>query len=203
MAPVSPTHVHLIRHGQSTWNRDGLVQGAHRGFDQALLTDTGRAEAARAGMVLGARLGRPGDERSLQLWTSDLMRTLQTAEIISLTLRPMGWSASVRNEPGLREQALGDLEGERTDALRSVPVPEGEHISEVRWGGGESMQEVFERVGEWFAPALIEQPDHLVVVSHEHTIRAALAWLRSTSHLDIDWDEPVLPGSVTTYDVVD
>ncbi|MGE9783736.1 histidine phosphatase family protein [Janibacter sp. G368] len=200
---MSPTHVHLVRHGQSTWNRDGLVQGAHRGSNQALLTDTGRAEAARAGMVLGARLGRPRDERSLQLWTSDLMRTLQTAEIIAVTLRPMGWSASVRNEPGLREQALGDLEGERTDALRSVPVPEGEHISEVQWGGGESMQEVFERVGEWFAPALIEQPDHLVVVSHEHTIRAALAWLRSTSHRDIDWDEPVLPGSVTTYDVVD
>lgn len=196
--------MHLIRHGQSTWNRDGLVQGAHRGPNQALLTDTGRADAARAGMALAARIGPPRREHSLSLWSSDLMRALQTAEIISVALRPMGWSASVRNEPDLREQALGHLEGERTDSLSAVPVPEGQHISEVRWGeGGESMQEVFDRVGDWFAPALIEQPDHLVVVSHEHTIRAALAWLRSRSHRDIDWDEPITPGSVTTHDVVD
>ena len=195
--------MHLIRHGESTWNRDGLVQGAHRGPGQSVLTDAGRAEAARAGLALGALLGPPRAEHAMALWTSDLMRALQTAEIISIALRPAGWHASVRNEAGLREQALGTLEGERSDSLRAQTVPAGEHISEVRWGGGESMQDVFERVGDWFAPALIEQPDHLVVISHEHTIRAALAWLRSRSHRDIDWDEPIPPGSMTSCDVVD
>lgn len=195
--------MHLVRHGESTWNRDGLIQGAHRGSGQARLTDAGRAHAARAGLTLGALIGRPRAERSLALWTSDLLRALETAEIISVALRPMGWSASVRNEAGLREQALGDLEGQRSDSLREVAVPDDQHISEVRWGGGESMQDVFDRVGDWFAPALIEQPDHLVVISHEHTIRASLAWLRSRSHRDIDWDEPITPGSVTSYDVVD
>ena len=195
--------MHLIRHGQSTWNRDGLLQGAHRGVSEAVLTDEGRAAAARAGLALGARLGPPGGHRALSLWTSDLMRSLQTAEIISVALRPSGWSASVRNEPGLREQALGELEGETTASLRPLTVPEGEHISEIRWGGGESMQDVFERVGDWFAPALIEQPEHLIVISHEHAIRASLAWLRSRSHRDIDWDEPIAPGSLTTFDVVD
>ncbi|MDN5716285.1 MAG: histidine phosphatase family protein [Janibacter sp.] len=200
---MSPTHVHLIRHGQSTWNRDGLVQGAHRGRNQSVLTDEGRAQAARAGLALSALVGPPRREQALELWTSDLMRALQTAEIISVALRPMRWSASVRHEAGLREQALGELEGERSDALRAQSVPDDAHVSEVRWGGGESMQDVFERVGEWFAPALIEQPEHLIVVSHEHTIRAALAWLRSTSHRDIDWDEPIAPGSITTHSVVD
>lgn len=195
--------MHLIRHGESTWNRDGLLQGAHRGVSEAVLTDEGRAAAARAGLALGARLGPPGGHRALSLWTSDLMRSLQTAEIISVALRPSGWSASVRNEPGLREQALGELEGETTASLRPLTVPEGEHISEIRWGGGESMQDVFERVGDWFAPALIEQPEHLIVISHEHAIRASLAWLRSRSHRDIDWDEPIAPGSLTTFDVVD
>ncbi len=203
MGTVSPTHVHLIRHGESTWNRDGLLQGAHRGVSEPVLTEAGRADAARGGLALGARLGVPGGHRSLSLWTSDLMRALQTAEIISVALRPSGWSASVRNEAGLREQALGELEGEAASSLRAQTVPEGEHISEIRWGGGESMQDVFERVGDWFAPALIEQPEHLVVVSHEHTIRAALAWLRSRSHREIDWDEPIEPGSVTTLEVVD
>ncbi len=203
MGLVSPTRVHLIRHGQSTWNRDGLVQGAHRGSGEAVLTGAGRSDAARAGLALAALLGPPGGHRDLSLWTSDLMRALQTAEIISVALRPGGWSASVRHEVGLREQALGSLEGERADALRAQEVPAGQHISEVRWGGGESMRDVHERVGEWFAPALIEQPEHLVVVSHEHTIRAALAWLRQRSHREIDWDEPIEPGSITTFDVVD
>lgn len=203
MVRVSPTRVHLVRHGESTWNRDGLVQGAHRGPNQSVLTNDGRVAAARAGLALGALLGPPRAEHALALWSSDLLRALQTAEIISVALRPAGWQASVRNEAGLREQALGELEGERHDALRAVALPDDEHISEIRWGGGESMQDVFERVGDWFAPALIEQPDHLVVVSHEHTIRAALAWLRSQSHREIDWDEPLAPGSVTTVDVVD
>ncbi|NYF97120.1 histidine phosphatase family protein [Janibacter cremeus] len=198
---MTSTHVHLIRHGESTWNRDRIIQGAHRGVEEPVLTESGRADAARAGLALAALLGAPGGYRDLCLWSSDLMRALQTAEIISVALRPGGWSASVRNETGLREQALGDLEGERADSLTAREVPEGQHISEVRWGGGESMRDVHDRVGEWFAPALIEQPEHLVVISHEHTIRASLAWLRQRSHREIDWDEPVTPGSITTLDV--
>ncbi|WP_338751448.1 histidine phosphatase family protein [Janibacter alittae] len=198
---MTSTHVHLIRHGESTWNRDGIIQGAHRGVTQPVLTESGRADAARAGLTLAALLGVPGGYRDLSLWSSDLVRALQTAEIISVALRPGGWSASVRNEAGLREQSLGDLEGERADSLPAQEVPDGQHISEVRWGGGESMRDVHDRVGEWFAPALIEQPEHLVVISHEHTIRASLAWLRQRSHREIDWDEPITPGSITTFDV--
>mgnify|MGYP002651678903 CR=1 FL=1 len=39
-------------------------------------------------------------------------------------------------------------------------------------------------------------PGDLVVVSHEHTIRAALAVLADRGWRDIDWDAPVPPGSV-------
>lgn len=202
MDPVTPTRVHLIRHGESTWNRDGIVQGAHQGISEPVLTEAGRADAARAGLALGALLGNPGGHRSLPLWSSDLMRALQTAEIIAVALRPSGWKAAVRHETGLREQHLGDLEGEPTSSLRAGSVPEGQHITEVGWGGGESMREVHARVGQWFAPALIEEPDHLVVISHEHTIRAALAWLRQRSHREIDWEEPIEPGSITTFDVL-
>lgn len=195
--------MHLIRHGESTWNRDGRVQGAYRGHDEPVLTGVGQAQAARAGLALRALVGPPDAERNLPLWSSDLTRALQTAEVVSVTLRPSGWTASLHNEPGLREQRLGDLEGQPGDALRAETVPEGTHVSEVRWGGGESMLDVHERVGDWFAPALMEQPRHLVVVSHEHTIRAALAWLRQHSWRDIDWDEPIEPGSVTTVDIDD
>lgn len=201
MSRVSPTLVHLVRHGQSTWNRDGRVQGAYRGLDEPVLTGEGRAQAARAGLAVQAALGPPAGEHNLFLWCSDLTRALQSAEVISVAMRPSGWVASLRNEPGLREQHLGDLEGQPARALRSLDVPPGTHISEVRWGGGESMQDVHERVGDWFAPALMDAPRHLVVVSHEHTIRAALAWLRQRSWRDIDWDEPIAHGSVTTCEV--
>lgn len=195
--------MHLIRHGESTWDRDGLLEGAHRGPGESVLTEAGRTESARAGLALAAVLDRPGGDPSLWLWTSSLVRALESAEIISVALRPGGWSASVRNEAGLRDQALGELEGKPGDFLVAQEMPDGQDISEVHWGGGESMRDVHERVGQWFAPALIEAPEHLVVISHERTIRAALAWLRQRSHRDIDWDEPIAPGSITTHDVLD
>jgi len=198
---VIKTQVHLVRHGESTWNRDGRVQGAYRGTEEPVLTESGRAEAVRAGRSVQSLLGSPSTAPNIYLWSSDLSRALQTAEIISVTLRPVGWVASVRAESGLREQHLGVLEGQPADSLRAEAPPEGAHISQVRWGGGESMQEVYMRVGDWFAPALVDQPRHLFVISHEHTIRAALAWLRQHSWRDIDWDEPIARGSVTTCEL--
>src|SRR5699024_3602946 len=162
---------------------------AYRGTDEPVLTESGRAEAVRAGRSVQSLLGSPSTAPNIYLWSSDLSRALQTAEIISVTLRPVGWVASVRAESGLREQPPGVLEGQPADSLRAEAPPEGAHISQVRWGGGESMHEVYMRVGDWFAPALVDQPRHLFVISHEHTIRAALAWLRQHSWRAIDWDE--------------
>ena len=78
----------LIRHGQSTWNRDHRIQGQ---LDPPL-SDEGRRQAA----LVAARLaGRKFDG----LYASDLKRALETAEVI-------GTAVGVRPEPteALRER---------------------------------------------------------------------------------------------------
>jgi probable phosphoglycerate mutase len=66
------TELLLVRHGESTWNLVGRVQGQPASPE---LTERGRRQAADAGAEL---LGR-GIRRLL---TSDLVRPRQSAEII-------------------------------------------------------------------------------------------------------------------------
>ena len=69
--PTLPT-VHLVRHGQSTWNLQHRVQGQR---DEPALTVLGRRQAVDAARELvGAR--------PVRLLTSDLTRAVQTAGII-------------------------------------------------------------------------------------------------------------------------
>ena len=194
---AAATHLHFVRHGESTWNAAGRVQGSYRGDDEPVLTATGRQQIAEAGRQVVGVLGLPSGARTVDLWSSDLARARESAEVLAVALRPMGWRAIVHPEPAWREQHLGSMEGRSAGSLVAEEPGEGRHISEIRWGGGESLHDVHERVGAWLAPALAA-PGHLVVVSHEHTIRAALAWLRGRTWRDVDWDEPVTPGSVTT-----
>ncbi len=61
--------LHLVRHGESTWNTLGLAQGHD---DRAELTSRGQRQAAEAAMRFGGHPVRA-------LYASDLRRALQTA----------------------------------------------------------------------------------------------------------------------------
>lgn len=165
--------VHLVRHGQSSWNVERRLQGqtAH-----PPLTALGRDQALRAAERL-AGIDAP-------IISSDLVRARETAEIIAAG-RP------VRIDERLREQALGDLEGRLTSELSAQPV-EGE-ISEVRWGGGESLQDVYARLADFFA----EYEGDLILVTHGDTLRVALALLDGRTHRDVDW-APIPNGAVVS-----
>lgn len=142
------------------------------------LTELGLSQAAAAARVLdGARLAA--------VVTSDQLRAVQTADVISARA-----GAPVRHTALLREQALGSLEGVSYDDLREEPVPEGLHISEVRWGGGESVADVHARMA-----VLVGQlrdahaHDELAIVSHGDTLRILLAVLEGRGHREVEWIE--------------
>ncbi|WP_134323961.1 histidine phosphatase family protein [Cumulibacter soli] len=170
--------VHLVRHGQSTWNVQRRLQGqtAH-----PPLTEQGRADAARAAEALLNSVGG----RPVRIDSSDLERAAQTAHIIAARFAP---SLDVRHTAALREQHLGSLQGRLTSELTAEPVRDGEHISEVRWGGGESLADVHSRLREYFSEVLPTAPDHLIVVTHGDTLRVARAVLAGKSHRDVEWD---------------
>ncbi|MGI8795640.1 MAG: histidine phosphatase family protein [Acidimicrobiia bacterium] len=89
------TRLFLVRHGESTWNADGRWQGQADPPLSAL--GARQAEAAVAGFI----------EQPDAVWTSDLVRSARTAEILAagLGLPPP------RPDARLREREVGEWSG--------------------------------------------------------------------------------------------
>ena len=171
----------LLRHGESEWNVAGRVQGQAPGVG---LTDRGRHQAREVAAALRGR-------GATLLMTSDLLRARETAQLIG---RELGLRVTSARE--LREQALGELEGRAWSELQEEPTPPGVNINEVRWGGGESVADVYERL-TGFCERLLHHADGrtVAVVTHEGTIQVLRAVLAGRGHRDVDW-EPVEHGRV-------
>jgi glucosyl-3-phosphoglycerate phosphatase len=146
----------LIRHGQSTWNADGLLAGQ----GDPPLTEAGRREAAALAPVLN---GFP-PERAI---VSDLARARDTAALLG--------HPGARVDARWRELAVGEWEGR---PLSEIPAG-----TEPAWRGGtlvppggESWEQGLARV----AGALRElraAGGSWLVISHGGTIRATVSVL--------------------------
>jgi broad specificity phosphatase PhoE len=165
MAPRDSS-ITLVRHGESTWNELGLIQGQN---DLAQLTDEGRDQARAVAETLKSL----GFDR---LVTSDLARARQTAEIIGSEL-----NLALTLDSLLRERCFGVLEGQLQEMLdsRSSGIVDGVIIDpDARPEGGESFRDVVTRVGI-FVEATRDAMggEHLLVVTHGGTIRALRAYV--------------------------
>ena len=153
----------LIRHGESTWNRERRIQGQ---LDPPL-SEEGLAQAQRVAQRL---IGRKFEA----LYTSDLLRASQTAEPVA---KALGLEAIPVSE--LREIFLGDWEGLRTDELASrFPEAWDAWSREPSWDlvpGGEGAV-AFEARVESALDRLFERHPHgeAVVVTHGGVIQIAL-----------------------------
>jgi 2,3-bisphosphoglycerate-dependent phosphoglycerate mutase len=156
--------VALVRHGESTWNELGLIQGQN---NTAQLTARGRDEARNVAESLRGL----GFE---VIVTSDLDRARETAEIIGSTL---GLSAS--SDALLRERGFGVLEGQPLSELTPSVTGIEDHVMvnpDAAPQGGESFREVVARADVFVTRLFDERPhQRVLVVSHGGTIRALLA----------------------------
>jgi broad specificity phosphatase PhoE len=155
--------LYLARHGETNDNREPIrVQG----FTDTPLNETGRSQASE----LAERVGGLG---IVSLWTSDLSRARETAEIVGARL-----GLEARPDPRLREANRGEWEGQRfIDIERQQP--EGYAAwrragDGFRFPGGESLHDQLERV--LAALAEVRAADELpaLVVCHGGSIRVAL-----------------------------
>jgi len=155
--------LHLVRHGQSTWNAAGRVQG--QSPDAGSLTARGRREAADVAEQL-AELRSGADA----VVSSDLARAAETAAIIAARL-----DLPVELDAGLREQRLGRLEG---CGLAGTGIAE---IVAALWRdpycrppGGESVAEMYWRVCAALDRIAAARPGRkVIVVTHGGPIRVA------------------------------
>jgi len=148
--------VAFIRHGQTDWNRDGLLQGS----SDIPLNDTGREQARDAFTTLRSM---PWDA----VVSSPLRRARETAQIIADGLGiPLGAAY-----PGLIERDYGPLEGTpSSDAIDRWPTRE--------YPGAETLDSVATRGAAALAQIAADHPDGAVlVVCHGTIIRYTLARL--------------------------
>ena len=90
-----PRSFYFLRHGETDWNKQGLMQG----HTDIPLNDTGRAQAEAA----VAALSRVKIDRIV---ASPLVRAFETAEIVNRHLK-----INIVSEEGIRERHFGSMEG--------------------------------------------------------------------------------------------
>jgi probable phosphoglycerate mutase len=171
----------FVRHGESTWNAAGLVQGQR---NEPALTARGRRQIERAGRELLAA----GLEAECIL-SSDLDRARESALILARQL-----VVPVVLDRRLRERSFGTLEGAPRGALADGfdGIVDGAiDDPELRPEGGETLSEVLARVAAMIAdgPPAGASWQNTVVVSHGGPIRMAVAWVAGQPLGGLRWDE--------------
>ena len=153
----------LIRHGQSTWNRERRVQGQ---LDPPL-SEEGRQQARRLGHRLAGR-------RFAGFYSSDLKRAFETAEAVAAAT-----GAQPKPDESLREIYLGEWEGLRTEEIAArFPEAWAHWVKEPDWDlvpGGERAADFEARVAAAI-DEIFQRHEHgdVLVVTHGGVIQIAL-----------------------------
>ena len=154
---------YIVRHGQTNWNILGKTQG-HGNSD---LTPKGENQALELSKAIKEY---PID----YIYSSDLGRALQTAEIIGSTI-----GVDIIQTPSLREMGFGDWEGLLIEEIKKDYAKTYEtwrnqpHL--VNIPNGETLHIIKDRV-DAFIKELNEKYDnkHILLVSHSVTVRVML-----------------------------
>jgi 2,3-bisphosphoglycerate-dependent phosphoglycerate mutase len=159
---VGMTQLLVARHGETDWNREGRWQG-HGGPG---LNETGRRQAH-------ALAGRLGGLQIDALYTSDLARAVETAEILAARI-----GRTPMLERGLREVDNGDWRGlTRAQVRQRDPAGYRRWLrGEPGWHGGETYDEMHARVVTTLDRLLaMHRRGRIVLVSHGGAVRAIVA----------------------------
>lgn len=165
----SPTTLYLVRHGETEYNRRGIIQGG--GVDSEL-NAAGRAQAR----ALAQRLQSVSADA---LYASTMRRAKQTAEILARPHEPMS-RTYLRD---LSEMDWGIFEGEPPSEERDVSMEalksswrKGAHDRAVQ--EGESIRDVQERAERAVRHILAREAGRTaLVVTHGRYLRVLLATL--------------------------
>ncbi len=149
------TRLALLRHGHTSWNRAGQIQGR----SDIPLDDEARRDLSQFSL--------PPDWAEAELWSSPLDRARETAEIVA--------GRPPLTAPELTEMNWGDWEGKRGIDLLAQPTSGFRHIEEWGWDycapGGESPRELWDRLEPWVRSRLRDT----IAVCHIGIMRVILA----------------------------
>jgi 2,3-bisphosphoglycerate-dependent phosphoglycerate mutase len=155
LAQGQATRILAIRHGETAWNVDGRMQG-HLDIP---LNDVGRWQAHRLALAVS-------EESVAAIYSSDLLRALQTAESVAA-----GSGKKIEIEVDLRERCFGKFEG-----LTFKEIDERWPEEAARWRvrdpdftpeGGESLKVFYARCVESITRLAAAHPGQTIaLVAH-------------------------------------
>lgn len=171
----------LVRHGESEWNKLNLFTG----WRDPDLTETGMAEAHRAGALL--------KKEALVFdiaFTSALKRAQHTLDIILGELGQQGLETI--KDQAINERHYGDLCGLNKDDARKKWGEEQVHIwrrsYDVPPPGGESLKDTAARVLPYYDGTILPQVlagKKVLVAAHGNSLRALIMRLDKLSPEEI------------------
>jgi probable phosphoglycerate mutase len=154
MARMDATRIIFIRHGETAWNASTRIQG----HTDIALNARGLLQARCVAQALAQR------EPLAAIVSSDLSRARQTAEATSAAT-----GVPVQAEPGWRERAFGEFEGERFDDILSRWPEQAQRWRQrdPDWhapGGGESLTELQGRIARQLSELGARHAGQLIAV---------------------------------------
>jgi probable phosphoglycerate mutase len=146
----------LARHGETDWNKRGILQG----WTDVPINDLGRRQAHEMAQAYAL-----ADFNAV--WSSPLVRAFETAQIIAATLR----LPPPRQHEGLKERHFGAIQGIPKDELAELNPAQLAQILRrnpaAQFVGGESMDEFADRVlGAVIDIGSLHQNQRVLVVTH-------------------------------------
>ena len=156
--------LHLVRHGETEWNKLGRFQGQA----DIALNARGLAQAKETARAIA-------QDGEIALYSSPLQRTMQVANEISLLT-----DVPVVPVPGVKELNLGELEGVTGEEMRNlwpdVYAAWNQDPGTLAMPKGESLTQLQERT--WQSILELEEShsgdDAVVLVSHNFAIRTMI-----------------------------
>jgi probable phosphoglycerate mutase len=159
--------IYLVRHGRTDWNEKGLIQG----HTNIALNQEGKIQAENLARELK-------HIKFDKVFSSDLARAKQTAEIIALEHK-----LSVETSKALRERNFGKYEGKHWTVLEEInevlkKLDEKARFSYKHHPSVESDEEVIDRFATLLKEIAVSNPGkNILVVTHGGTMRAFLVLL--------------------------
>ena len=169
---MSAPTIYYIRHGETSWNAEGRLQGTQ----DIALNDLGRRQAVHAGNILADLFARHGRDRAkLPFVASPLGRARTTMDLVRETLGlPVdGYALDDR----LREIGYGRWEGSTLAEMQAQDPELFARRQTAKWTmsppGGETYAAVQVRMQDWYD----QLKEDTVAVAHGGTCRALMVVL--------------------------
>lgn len=147
--------IYVIRHGQTDWNKQGLIQSRA----DIPLNEAGREQAKEAKALLK-------DVTFSAVYASNLSRAIDTARIIS--------SEKLINDERITEICSGKFEGMHISEVKLIK--NSKDYSPESYGV-ETYEDVLKRVDSFFRDVLPTVSDsNILIVTHGGTCKAIRQW---------------------------